>query len=153
LRPVDGAIEQPVSGRHRRRGKVDALDPSLGADLMGRCERSFGLTHPGFRLQDVERWPFGSTRSLDHGALHATGTEFARPREGLPEELVDILSRLCGFPRRGDVGFRHSALQALWHWLEGKWESIDVGGNPVDRKSTRLNSSHVSISYAVFCLK
>ena len=25
--------------------------------------------------------------------------------------------------------------------------------NIVDRKSTRLNSSHVSISYAVFCLK
>src|SRR5699024_11608414 len=25
--------------------------------------------------------------------------------------------------------------------------------NKVDRKSTRLNSSHVSISYAVFCLK
>src|SRR5437868_13513391 len=27
------------------------------------------------------------------------------------------------------------------------------GGNLTDRKSTRLNSSHVSISYAVFCLK
>src|SRR5699024_11651436 len=26
-------------------------------------------------------------------------------------------------------------------------------GNLTDRKSTRLNSSHVSISYAVFCLK
>src|SRR5207249_12211581 len=26
-------------------------------------------------------------------------------------------------------------------------------GRGVDRKSTRLNSSHVSISYAVFCLK
>src|SRR3712207_7215115 len=26
-------------------------------------------------------------------------------------------------------------------------------GNPVDRKSTRLNSSHANISYAVFCLK
>src|SRR3989442_11389297 len=25
--------------------------------------------------------------------------------------------------------------------------------NPSDRKSTRLNSSHVRISYAVFCLK
>src|SRR5439155_17179507 len=24
---------------------------------------------------------------------------------------------------------------------------------PIDRKSTRLNSSHVAISYAVFCLK
>src|SRR3712207_7417227 len=26
-------------------------------------------------------------------------------------------------------------------------------GFPVDRKSTRLNSSHANISYAVFCLK
>src|SRR5688572_32420944 len=26
-------------------------------------------------------------------------------------------------------------------------------GEPVDRKSTRLNSSHSQISYAVFCLK
>src|SRR3712207_7335308 len=28
-----------------------------------------------------------------------------------------------------------------------------VGSNPADRKSTRLNSSHANISYAVFCLK
>src|SRR5690242_2393079 len=28
-----------------------------------------------------------------------------------------------------------------------------LGRMPVDRKSTRLNSSHMSISYAVFCLK
>src|SRR5436309_11970853 len=27
------------------------------------------------------------------------------------------------------------------------------GSRPRDRKSTRLNSSHVKISYAVFCLK
>src|SRR3712207_7148214 len=26
-------------------------------------------------------------------------------------------------------------------------------GGPADRKSTRLNSSHANISYAVFCLK
>src|SRR3712207_6974995 len=26
-------------------------------------------------------------------------------------------------------------------------------GSPTDRKSTRLNSSHANISYAVFCLK
>src|SRR5699024_12478403 len=31
--------------------------------------------------------------------------------------------------------------------------NISVGINDQDRKSTRLNSSHVSISYAVFCLK
>src|SRR3989344_6416430 len=29
----------------------------------------------------------------------------------------------------------------------------DNVGHTVDRKSTRLNSSHMSISYAVFCLK
>src|SRR5207249_11014097 len=28
-----------------------------------------------------------------------------------------------------------------------------IEGDTLDRKSTRLNSSHVSISYAVFCLK
>src|SRR5256885_8600770 len=28
-----------------------------------------------------------------------------------------------------------------------------LGQSPLDRKSTRLNSSHLVISYAVFCLK
>src|SRR5699024_11733001 len=32
-------------------------------------------------------------------------------------------------------------------------EDLTAGGTEGDRKSTRLNSSHVSISYAVFCLK
>src|SRR5437870_5580267 len=31
--------------------------------------------------------------------------------------------------------------------------SYKIRGNISDRKSTRLNSSHVAISYAVFCLK
>src|SRR3712207_7331786 len=30
---------------------------------------------------------------------------------------------------------------------------IDLAPAPGDRKSTRLNSSHANISYAVFCLK
>src|SRR3712207_8374451 len=30
---------------------------------------------------------------------------------------------------------------------------LGKGGTDVDRKSTRLNSSHATISYAVFCLK
>src|SRR3712207_7017193 len=38
------------------------------------------------------------------------------------------------------------------------WEPVAhaywwVGGTEGDRKSTRLNSSHANISYAVFCLK
>src|SRR5690606_2225759 len=39
--------------------------------------------------------------------------------------------------------------QPLQEWLH-EW---GVDFNSVDRKSTRLNSSHVKISYAVFCLK
>src|SRR3712207_8348658 len=41
----------------------------------------------------------------------------------------------------------------------GPWASSDdgpgsiAGRNERDRKSTRLNSSHANISYAVFCLK
>src|SRR5690625_6704437 len=37
---------------------------------------------------------------------------------------------------------------------EGKFEGdITCENAVIDRKSTRLNSSHVAISYAVFCLK
>src|SRR5690625_6903798 len=32
-------------------------------------------------------------------------------------------------------------------------EHISLAQQIIDRKSTRLNSSHVAISYAVFCLK
>src|SRR5690606_40530381 len=31
-------------------------------------------------------------------------------------------------------------------------QALEVGNVSIDRKSTRLNSSHVKISYAVFCL-
>src|ERR1039458_9645530 len=35
----------------------------------------------------------------------------------------------------------------------GTFGSINNGADIIDRKSTRLNSSHLGISYAVFCLK
>src|SRR5690554_7025689 len=37
--------------------------------------------------------------------------------------------------------------------LTGHLQNIIVATDDEDRKSTRLNSSHVRISYAVFCLK
>src|SRR3712207_6981047 len=36
---------------------------------------------------------------------------------------------------------------------EAKGRTATLLGPEVDRKSTRLNSSHANISYAVFCLK
>src|SRR3712207_8948244 len=52
----------------------------------------------------------------------------------------------------GDVrgGRAHHVLPGL----QGQPEADQVGTGAVeDRKSTRLNSSHANISYAVFCLK
>src|SRR3712207_8029009 len=53
---------------------------------------------------------------------------------------------------RGDEGAVAVAVDAL----EAGGELRPVGGGlrpGLDRKSTRLNSSHANISYAVFCLK
>src|SRR5439155_22751686 len=49
--------------------------------------------------------------------------------------------------RRG----RDAVFSAGWH--ASLRQSANSGGARRDRKSTRLNSSHVAISYAVFCLK
>src|SRR5256886_7629864 len=38
-------------------------------------------------------------------------------------------------------------------WTESSYTVGVIWGRPRDRKSTRLNSSHSQISYAVFCLK
>src|SRR5690348_17897698 len=51
---------------------------------------------------------------------------------------------------------RHAGRQVVVGWMFGQGlECVSQRGQraPVDRKSTRLNSSHPSISYAVFCLK
>src|SRR5689334_24200571 len=51
----------------------------------------------------------------------------------------------------GSAGHGHRAPAAFDELLFAVRAGLDVLG--VDRKSTRLNSSHSSISYAVFCLK
>src|SRR2546430_10074653 len=52
---------------------------------------------------------------------------------------------------------RNGSLRAVQVLLEAFEVQVDhrgdVEGENIDRKSTRLNSSHSQISYAVFCLK
>src|SRR5690606_40505576 len=40
-----------------------------------------------------------------------------------------------------------------WCTVQAELVEVEVSEEEEDRKSTRLNSSHVKISYAVFCLK
>src|SRR5690625_6959351 len=55
---------------------------------------------------------------------------------------------------RSDLTPLGEADAATRHMLKADVRSIVFEfGRPEDRKSTRLNSSHVAISYAVFCLK
>src|SRR2546430_13716765 len=57
------------------------------------------------------------------------------------------LFRSCGDLGRHDCGWQLDCL------LEGDVARLGLGILARDRKSTRLNSSHSQISYAVFCLK
>src|SRR5438034_1911816 len=50
-------------------------------------------------------------------------------------------------PQKRPVPFHHRQASFFGHVL------LHGRGSPLDRKSTRLNSSHTVISYAVFCLK
>src|SRR5438045_8915455 len=57
-------------------------------------------------------------------------------------------SRLLGTPR--DVAL----VETRWRFARAARHNIKMASPRLrDRKSTRLNSSHLGISYAVFCLK
>src|SRR5437660_6923066 len=66
----------------------------------------------------------------------------SRPRAQPAREAADGGARTLG---QGEPGIDHR----IAHLRDARGRSRACG----DRKSTRLNSSHVAISYAVFCLK
>src|SRR2546430_8993245 len=55
----------------------------------------------------------------------------------------------------GDPVILYNRPTGMWFtiWLDGGCGGQGLGGYKTDRKSTRLNSSHSQISYAVFFLK
>src|SRR5690554_7792190 len=63
---------------------------------------------------------------------------------------TDIVERYKHFAEAESILMEDSPFIILWYE-----ETIKIAYSKVrkDRKSTRLNSSHVRISYAVFCLK
>src|SRR5207249_8391752 len=73
----------------------------------------------------------------------------AEPRELRAQDPLAGLSELVHEDRPGPLEQRLRLAQGI----RGREEFFHLLAFPVDRKSTRLNSSHVSISYAVFCLK
>src|SRR2546426_9153602 len=66
---------------------------------------------------------------------------------GLPRDMQDRLARLVS-----NWGYQDSEDLLTKHLAEAGCDPRRSPSRP-DRKSTRLNSSHLVISYAVFCLK
>src|SRR5438874_10623110 len=64
---------------------------------------------------------------------------------------VDLEDRLPGLGR-GEVHKEDLVEAALAEQFRGEGLDVVGGRGQEDRKSTRLNSSHVESSYAVFCL-
>ena len=50
-------------------------------------------------------------------------------------------------------GSKEKIENAMKSGLIDEYDIVYLDNGEIDRKSTRLNSSHVAISYAVFCLK
>src|SRR2546429_6513311 len=105
---------------------------------MPRTRRKFRLPHPE------------PTDALTYARFTGVSTFMRLPHITDPEELEVAL---IGVPFDGGTTYRSGPRFGPRHVREQS--AIIRPWNPVlqDRKSTRLNSSHGYISYAVFCLK
>src|SRR3989449_3625270 len=132
--------------------------PALPQALLDHLEQVFGVV-----LLDRE---VGVPRDAEHGvAHHAQPTEQLAQVAGddvLEQDEADTPLAVCrhdhdAVEHRGDLDDGEvaprlrSAVPTLDH--ERDVEALVVDVRERDRKSTRLNSSHGYISYAVFCLK
>src|SRR3712207_8409976 len=83
---------------------------------------------------------FGIARALDSAHSTSTDSYLGTATYSSPEQLQGEK-----VTPKSDV---YSLGATLYHAATG---GPPFTGGPLDRKSTRLNSSHANISYAVFC--
>src|SRR5690606_12319877 len=111
----------------------------------------------------VPQWLRGSGQgwvTAEYGMIPRS-THDRTPRESTKGKVggrTHEIQRLIGRALRSVVDL--SAIGERTIWLDcdviqadGGTRTTSITGAYIDRKSTRLNSSHVKISYAVFCLK
>src|SRR5256885_3569711 len=119
----------------------------------------------------VSDWPSASWMQQVAAELNLSETAFARPHEGAdadwdlrwftPVNEVDLcghatLATAHALSRDGGPGtvrFSSRSGILITHSRADGTITLDFPVATLDRKSTRLNSSHLVISYAAFCLK
>src|SRR5699024_12673880 len=87
---------------------------------------------------DLHSFPTRRSSDLAAGALERSA-----------QEHVELLELIVA----GDIARAGALMRQHIGHVRGVWAGRPESDDGKDRKSTRLNSSHVSISYAVFCLK
>src|SRR5947209_8162684 len=125
-------------------------DPRKECDLVMKGGVASGIVYPQAILTLAERYRLRSVGGTSAGAIAAAlavAAEYGRESGGF--ERLDAIR--AGLLRRGAIKelFQPTArTKPLWETIWGF-----IGMQARDLKSTRLNSSHANISYAVFCLK
>src|SRR2546426_9391321 len=114
----------------------------------------FAFSAASFTLGALPNRPGGPMRAVFRllsalGVLTFSGAALVAQQPGITRQ---------GFWGAISFGYGHSSLTSsnfdFADSAQGGGVALDVKlGGTLDRKSTRLNSSHLVISYAVFCLK
>src|SRR2546429_1961526 len=130
----------------------------VGAGLLFRTLRHLSDVNPGFDIQHIMTFKVGVSHSLTKTAP-STRTAY--------QQLIERIRQIPGVQGAdftGSVPLNGGWIMPFWI---GSQKPASLQGAPrlvmfltgpdylrtIDRKSTRLNSSHGYISYAVFCLK
>src|SRR5256885_1878332 len=164
MRRLPGVLREGLRGRGTGatslwKGECSARQPSpRSAILPGSAGRAPRDRWPGFFGERIERFlpsPGGGPGAVakDHFRSQVAADALVRDRSACPgfAAFLSAANQSLGAAR-----WRRARLRILIFRRTGgrarERESRFPEKNP-DRKSTRLNSSHLVISYAVFCLK
>ena len=118
---------------------IDMAKKRAEAEEKAKKVQAAGVEAPDFTLKDIK------------------GNDFKLSSLRGKIVVLDFWGSWCGWCIKG-----MPKMKEYYEKYKGKFEILGVDCNDTeakwkaaveDRKSTRLNSSHVSISYAVFCLK
>src|SRR3712207_1755741 len=136
-----------------------ASPPRPGGVGRGRLQAVRRPDKEARRGRECRRWTRSERRSVDGvAAVHhqVVAVKEATLGGGEENDRLRNLARLPHAPgeHAGDHGVYFARLAPVGLEVEAGRDRAGADGVHLeDRKSTRLNSSHANISYAVFCLK
>src|SRR5437773_998913 len=135
-------LERIIGGSCRLKARVIERDEQE-ADLRAVLNYGHTIGHALEAASGYERWTHGEAVSLGMVAEARLARQL-RLADASTVERQERLLTAVGLPTRAEGIDVDGVLTAMRR---------DKKSRDGDRKSTRLNSSHITISYAVFCLK